>query len=138
MGLDMAAKTVEMLHAVVPKTIRVAVLVSDNPANPAIVKEIGKAAKGFGLTVLPTIVKSPAEIENAFAAMVKEKAKALIVMADTVTMINRKRIAELAADKKLPVQQPHEFELVINMKTARALGITFPPEILVRADRVIE
>jgi putative ABC transport system substrate-binding protein len=183
MGLDTAAKPLELLHVVVPKAIRIAVLAPDNPAVPAIVKKISEAARGLGLIVVPTTVTSPAEIENAFATMMKEKAEALVVIADTVTMVNRQRVAELAAAAKLPaiyqysaqveagglfsygpnsadldklvasyvdkilkgakagdlpVQQPTEFELVINMKTAKALAITFPPEILLRADKKIE
>ncbi len=182
--VDMSAKRLELLKEVAPTASRVAVLWNPtHPTNPLQLRETQIAAQALGLTLQPVEVRSSDELDRAFAAMVRERASALLVLAETLTLLHRRRVAELSARNRLPamypfreqaeagglmsygpsipamyrraaayvdkilkgtkpadlpVEQPMRFEFVINMKTAKALGITFPPSIMVRADRVIQ
>ena len=182
---ELQGKGVELLHAVVPKVTRMAVLVSDNPVHPSQLKTIQDAARGFGLTILPTMVRSAEGFEQAFRSIATQKAGALIVLggAPFASAAQRDKLVELTAKAKLPamyrnrwwvdagglmsygvnpskiwslaatyvdkilkgakpsdlpVQQASQFELVINLKTAKALGLTIPQTLLLRADQVIE
>jgi len=99
-------------------------------------------------------VRSAAKFDSAFSAIVQERAGAVLVLSTPLFMGGAKRLAELAIMHKLPtmfgprehgakpaqmpVEQATKFELVINLKAAKALGLTIPPSLLLRADQVIE
>jgi len=101
---ELDVKSVELLHAVAPKAKRMAFLMSDNPVHPPQVKAIQDAARGFGLTVVSTMVRSSEDFEAAFRSMAKQKAEALIVLGGPPfsTAAQRGKLLELAAKTKLP------------------------------------
>ena len=83
---------------------------------------------------IPAIYTSPGWVEQGglmeYSASVRELIARAAVYVD--------RILRGAKPADLPVEQPTKFELVLNLKTAKALGLTIPPSLRVRADRVIE
>jgi putative ABC transport system substrate-binding protein len=83
---------------------------------------------------LPTMAKDPAMVREAGALIAYSYLQS---EEDRVRAENIDRILRGAKPGDLPVQQPAKFELVINLKTAKALRITVPQSLLVRADEVI-
>ena len=182
--LEMQGKLLQLLKEAVPSISRVAVL--SHPSGtpePTFGRERETAAQALGLTLQRYEVQEPNELEAAFASMTKAKAEALFVVADAFWNDHIQRIADLAAQSRLPavypwrnfvtagglmsydvnrpaifrrlgfyadrilkgakpgdlpVEQPSKFDLLINLKTAKALGLAIPQSLLMRADEVIE
>jgi putative ABC transport system substrate-binding protein len=176
---ELVAKRLALLHELLPKAERVAVLV--NPA--ADLRDVQEAARAIGLQLHILNAATIGEIDAAFAALARERPDALFVAADAfftsrrlqiTTLATRGRIAAaygprdfvvvgglmsygtdaadsfrqigvyigkiLKGDKPadLPVVQSTKFEFVINLKTAKALGLTIPETLLATADEVIQ
>ena len=184
MGADLAPKLLEMIHAMVPKLTRAAVLF--NPANPSqtrLLKNIRDAAPKLGVKIQAAGASSPGEIASELTRLTRQNTDGIIVLQDSLFLQQRNQIIELAAkpllpsialnseyveagglmsygpyiaenylcaatyvDKifkganpgELPIEQPTKFELALNMKTVKALGLKVPQSIFIQATKVIE
>jgi len=181
---ELEGKRLELLREVVPKLSHIAVLWNpDNPFHAGSVKETRAAAQVLGIKAQLVGVRISEEFPAAFAAIVRERPGALLVLADRIFLHNRARIVDFGAKHRLPgvypyrelveagglmsfgpsypgmhrraahyvdkilkgskpadlpVEQPATFELIINLKAAKALGLTIQPSLLQRADEIIQ
>jgi putative ABC transport system substrate-binding protein len=178
-------KRLGLLHELVPKAVRFALLV--NPANATVagptLRGVQEAARVIGLQIKVLNASTIGEIDAAFASLAHDRADALFVAADAFLNGRGVQIINLAARDRIPaayssrqnaaagglmsygtdtedmyrqvgvyagkilngakpaeqpVLQPTKFVFVVNLKTAKALGLTIPETLLATADEVIQ
>ena len=182
--LSLGAKRLGLLHELMPAANPVGILVNPNFADALTqLRDVEDAAQSLGLKLVVQKAGTEFEFETAFADLARQKAGAILVIADPFFTSQRVEIAALAAryampavfelreyaaagglmsygpdladgyrqggvyagkilkgqkPAELPVEQPAKLGLVINLKTAKALGLQIPDKLLALADEVIE
>ena len=181
---ELSAKRLEILKDALPNLRQVAMLWNADDLGMTLrYRAAEAAARVLGIKVQTLGVREPDDFEHAFAEMIRDRPDAILMVSDSLTMLNRKRVVEFAASQRLPTifevsslvregglmsygpQQseigeraadmvarilrgakpadlplvlPTRFELVINLKTAKALGLVMPATLVARANEVIE
>jgi putative ABC transport system substrate-binding protein len=178
---ELAAKRMELLLELVPRIVRIAVLV--NPADVTLIepqlKDVEVAARAMGLQIQIVGANTPDEIDAVFGSFERERPDALFVATTPFLNARRVQLVQLAAFHRLPatyaqrdyvqagglmsygsnivnayrqlgiyagrilkgekpadlpVEHATKFELAVNQRTARMLGLTVPDKLLVAAD----
>jgi putative ABC transport system substrate-binding protein len=183
-GPELSRKQLQLLKEAVPSLSRVAVLSNPTiPSHALSVREIEVAAGALKVRLQVLEARAPGDFVGVFSAATKERAGALMILGGSIFFAHKARLAELAAQSRLPtmvgprefaqaggliaygadlrdswrraagfvakilrgakpadlpVEQPTKFELVVNLRTAKALGLTIPQSVLLRADEVIQ
>ena len=132
---DIYGKRLQLLKEAVPNARRVAILSNPASATQAIsVDSVKTAAQSLRLSLQLLKARTPDELDDAFAAMARNRSEALLVVADPLFGTHAARLMTLVAKYRLPSIH----ELVVNLKTAKALGLRIPQSLLLRAEEVIQ
>jgi putative tryptophan/tyrosine transport system substrate-binding protein len=181
---DLIAKQLEILREVLPRAVRIGVLVGATaPSHRPAAQALETTGKTLGVELVMVSWRTVEDFVGAFSIMAQERVGGFVAMATPLTLSYRERLADLALQRRLPgifllkenaeggglmsygadphdlmrraaiyidkilrgakpadlpVEQASKYELVINLKTAKALGLEVPPTLLARADEVIE
>ncbi len=184
MAPELAAKRLELLKEIAPRTTRVGVLLGSEiqPLREPVLGSLNAAAAALGVELHPIDVRVADELPQTFARLGAARADAIFVFG-ALFLEHKERLVELAHKRRLPavffvsdfvdagglmsfgasyadairraaiyvgkilkgarpgdlpIEQAVRFELVLNLGTAKSLGLTVPQALLLRADRVIE